>query len=120
MLGAGAGEPPEWMTETLKMERKNDSIAQGIGIISAASAISSGAIAELGSQINPIENTSPLEEEIISSPEINNESRPLDLETENLDIDLDSFFGDGFGESKKQPSHDEPSISGFGFGESDD
>jgi len=108
------------MTETLKMERKNDPIAQGIGIISAASAISSGAIAELGSQINPIENTSPLEEEIISSPEINNESRPLDLETENLDIDLDSFFGDGFGESKKQPSHDEPSISGFGFGESND
>ena len=30
------------------------------------------------------------------------------------------FFGDGFGEANKRPSHDEPSISGLGFGESND
>ena len=120
VLGAGAGEPPEWMTETLQMTQKNEPIAQGIGIISAASAISTDAIAELGSQINPIENTSPTEEEIISSEDIVDEPRPLNLPSENLDIDFDSFFGDGFGEANKRPSHDEPSISGLGFGESND
>ena len=120
MLGAGAGEPPEWMTETLQMNPKNEPIAQGIGIISAASAISTDVIAELGSQINPIENASPIEEEVISSEDIIDEPRPLNLPSENLDIDFDSFFGDGFGEANKRPSHDEPSISGLGFGESND
>ena len=126
VLGAGSGEPPEWMLEVQKDENQKEIddnssasslVIKGAQTIAAASiaAVNKVAIGDLPKEqfednINSqISQNKELKEQIMGSVE---EITPdQNLDESNL-FDPSLFFDDQIIE-KTEPSYDEPSISGL-------
>ena len=126
VLGAGSGEPPEWMLEVEKDENQKEIddnssasslVIKGAQTIAAASiaAVNKVAIGDLPQEqfeehINPqISQNNELKEQIMESVE---EITPDQNVDESNLFDPSLFFDDQIIE-KTEPSYDEPSISGL-------
>ena len=119
VLGAGSGDPPEWMLDLEKKElttnEKDDITSSSLVIKGAQSAISLGSsLASLGPTEMIDNDYQSLENESLGESideEVEEEIVPMEQETNNL-FDPNMFFDDS--EVDKSPSFDEPSITGFG------
>jgi len=124
VLGAGSGDPPEWMIENLDIVSESDT-----GILSVVDDLSNVVIApSVLESTNAIAGVESKEEEINSPPIIESEiikSNSMQLNAvdsleqlanekeDEFEFEYDDFFGGDFGENIDQPSHDEPSITGL-------
>ena len=121
VLGAGSGDPPEWMVERLELTDNSD----GASVISAVGTLSNAVVSEDINQIftseklhKPVEEISEAAAEqgdsnhSYSNPksEIDGEIRAVGDESE---VDFNDFFADDFGQGEVEDSHNKPSITGF-------
>jgi hypothetical protein len=121
VLGAGSGDPPEWMVERLELTDNSD----GASVISAVGKLSNAVVSEDINQIftseklpKPVEEISEAAAEqgdsnhSYSNPksEIDGEIRAVGDESE---VDFNDFFADDFGQGEVEESHNKPSITGF-------
>jgi hypothetical protein len=135
VLGAGSGDPPEWMMTSEKLESPVDQIDQSssnsLVIKEAQSAIALGTSAALFASNDLIDDSPSTVEDIslvngLTDSEFNQEhtiqkSNALDeipeisaLEQESSEIfDPSMFFDDYDSVSDSVPSYDEPSITGL-------
>ena len=121
VLGAGSGDPPEWMVERLELTANRE----GTSVISAVGTLSNAVVSE---DINHIfaSDESPksfdetpeaaAEQEDSTQPyskpesELNDETRAVGDE---LEVDFNDFFAGDFGQKEAESSHNKPSITGF-------
>ncbi len=121
VLGAGSGEPPEWMIENLDLQSgKTNDIAEQVN--SLTNSVVSPQVTEVVSklvtdhqgeaEINVDNNqlSLGLNTDLASTKDV--ESGLLD-DNENDDFEFEHFFDGDFGKTRTLPSHDEPSISGL-------
>ena len=120
VLGAGSGDPPEWMVENLELQKSKDSNLSDT-VDNLSNAIVSPEVSEVLGKFTANSNypdDSEAEEmsEVLEHHESEMESdanpESADLES-NKDFDFEHFFDGDFGQTSKQPSHDEPSIRGL-------
>lgn len=121
VLGAGSGEPPEWMIENLDLQSgKTNNIAEQVN--SLTNSVVSPQVTEVvtklvtdhqgEAEINVDNNqlSLGLNTDLASTKDV--ESGLLD-DNENDDFEFEHFFDGDFGKTGTLPSHDEPSISGL-------
>lgn len=121
VLGAGSGEPPEWMIENLDLQSgKTNDIAEQVN--SLTNSVVSPQVTEVvtklvtdhqgEAEINVDNNqlSLGLNTDLASTKDV--ESGLLD-DNENDDFEFEHFFDGDFGKTRTLPSHDEPSISGL-------
>ncbi len=121
VLGAGSGEPPEWMIENLDLQSgKTNNIAEQVN--SLTNSVVSPQVTEVvtklvtdyqgEAEINVDNNqlSLGLNTDLASTKDV--ESGLLD-DNENDDFEFEHFFDGDFGKTRTLPSHDEPSISGL-------
>ena len=120
VLGAGSGDPPEWMVENLELQKSKDSNLSDT-VDNLSNAIVSPEVSEVLGKFTANSNypdDSEAEEmsEVLEHHESDMESdtnpESADLEL-TKDFDFEHFFDGNFGQTSKQPSHDEPSIRGL-------
>ena len=120
VLGAGSGDPPEWMVENLELQKSKDSNLSDT-VDNLSNAIVSPEVSEVLGKFTANSNypdDSEAEEmsEVLEHHESEMESdvnpESADLES-TKDFDFEHFFDGDFGQTSKQPSHDEPSIRGL-------
>ena len=120
VLGAGSGDPPEWMVENLELQKSKDSNLSDT-VDNLSNAIVSPEVSEVLGKFTANSNypdDSEAEEmsEVLEHHESEMES-DANLESADLestkDFDYEHFFDGDFGQTSKQPSHDEPSIKGL-------
>ena len=121
VLGAGSGDPPEWMVERLELSAGND----GKSVIDTVGTLSNAVVSEEINQIFTPEESSTHSDEIILAAAQQHESQrsidgpllnagdDIDTEREDSDIDFNDFFGGDFGQVEVEESHNKPSITGF-------
>ncbi len=121
VLGAGSGDPPEWMVERLELSAGND----GKSVIDTVGTLSNAVVSEDINQIFTSEKSPTHSDEIIlpaaQQPEHQSSSDGLvvdlddDIDTKNEDsgIDFNDFFAGDFGQVEVEESHNKPSITGF-------
>ena len=121
VLGAGSGDPPEWMVERLELSAGND----GKSVIDTVGTLSNAVVSEDINQIFTSEESPTHSDEIIppatQQPE-HQRSRDgsildldddIDTKNEDSGIDFNDFFGGDFGQVEVEESHNKPSITGF-------
>ena len=120
VLGAGSGDPPEWMVENLELQKSKESNLSDT-VDNLSNAIVSPEVSEVLGKFTANSNypdDSEAEEmsEVLEHHESKMESdanpESADLES-TKDFDFEHFFDGDFGQTSKQPSHDEPSIRGL-------
>ena len=119
VLGAGSGDPPEWMVENLELQQSNESnLSDTVDNIS--NAIVNPDVSEvIGRFTSSSDYTGADEEEISEVKEDNGLENQDDFSPNNDDLepneelDFEHFFDGDFGQSTKQPSHNEPSVRGL-------
>ena len=120
VLGAGSGDPPEWMVENLELQKSKESNLSDT-VDNLSNAIVSPEVSEVLGKFAANSNypdDSEAEEmsEVLEHHESEMES-DANLESADLestkDFDFEHFFDGDFGQTSKQPSHDEPSIRGL-------
>ena len=120
VLGAGSGDPPEWMVENLELQKSKESNLSDT-VDNLSNAIVSPEVSEVLGKFTANSNypdDSEAEEmsEVLEHHESEMESdvnpESADLES-TKDFDFEHFFDGDFGQTSKQPSHDEPSIRGL-------
>ena len=120
VLGAGSGDPPEWMVENLELQKSKESNLSDT-VDNLSNAIVSPEVSEVLGKFTANSNypdDSEAEEmsEVLEHHESDMESdtspESADLEL-TKDFDFEHFFDGDFGQTSKQPSHDEPSIRGL-------
>ena len=120
VLGAGSGDPPEWMVENLELQKSKESNLSDT-VDNLSNAIVSPEVSEVLGKFTANSNypdDSEAEEmsEVLEHHESEMES-DANLESADLestkDFDFEHFFDGDFGQTSKQPSHDEPSIRGL-------
>ena len=120
VLGAGSGDPPEWMVENLELQKSKDSNLSDT-VDNLSNAIVRPEVSEVLGKFTANSNypdDSEAEEmsEVLEHHESEMESdvnpESADLES-TKDFDFEHFFDGDFGQTSKQPSHDEPSIRGL-------
>ena len=120
VLGAGSGDPPEWMVENLELQKSKESNLSDT-VDNLSNAIVSPEVSEVLGKFTANSNyPDDLEAEEMSEvlehhesdmeSDTNPESADLEL---TKDFDFEHFFDGNFGQTSKQPSHDEPSIRGL-------
>ena len=120
VLGAGSGDPPEWMIENLELQQsKENNLSDAVDNLS--NAIVSPEVSEvIGKFSTNSENTNDVVEQ--GMPDVSDEystqtqdesSLELDEIEPSDDLDFEHFFDGDFGQSSKQPSHDEPAVRGL-------
>ena len=121
VLGAGSGDPPEWMVERLELSAGND----GKSVIDTVGTLSNAVVSEEINEIFTPEDSPTHSDEIIlpaaQQPEHERSSDGSvptiddDIDTKNEDsgIDFNDFFGGDFGQVEVEESHNKPSITGF-------
>jgi hypothetical protein len=121
VLGAGSGDPPEWMVERLELSAGND----GKSVIDTVGTLSNAVVSEEINQIFTPEESSTHSDEIILPAAQQHESQrsidgpllnagdDIDTEREDSDIDFNDFFAGDFGQVEVEESHNKPSITGF-------
>ena len=120
VLGAGSGDPPEWMVENLELQKSKESNLSDT-VDNLSNAIVSPEVSEVLGKFTANSNypdDSEAEEmsEVLEHHESEMESdtnpESADLEL-TKDFDFEHFFDGDFGQTSKQPSHDQPSIRGL-------
>ena len=124
VLGAGSGEPPEWMLDDRSTndnsEDSNDSpssiVLKGAQAVVTAGASVVGNVSLGGdkmdySGVSMVESSQIFEEEITNEPNIDLEDT-IEEESENI-FDPSMFFDDDEILNDSKPSYDEPSITGL-------
>ena len=120
VLGAGSGDPPEWMIENLELQQsKENNLSEAVDNLS--NAIVSPEVSEvIGKFSSNSENTNHIQ--LQDMPNVSDEystqtkdesSLELDKIESSEDLDFEHFFDGDFGQSSKQPSHDEPAVRGL-------
>jgi hypothetical protein len=121
VLGAGSGDPPEWMVERLELTANRD----GTSVISAVGTLSNAVVSEDINHIFASEESPKSFDEIPEAVaaqedsgqsyskqelELNEETRAVGDESE---VDFNDFFAGDFGQKEADSSHNKPSITGF-------
>ena len=119
VLGAGSGDPPEWMVERLELNANSD----GSSMINAVGTLSNAVVSEDINHIFSSEESTNHAEEIAEAtdkqseyiqssiePEFNDEISAVGEESE---VDFNDFFAGDFGQGEGEESHNKPSITGF-------
>ena len=120
VLGAGSGDPPEWMIENLELQQsKENNLSDAVDNLS--NAIVSPEVSEvIGKFSSSSENTHDVVEQ--DMPDVSDEystktKNESSLEFDEIEaaegLDFEHFFDGDFGQSSKQPSHDEPAVKGL-------
>ena len=121
VLGAGSGDPPEWMVERLELSAGND----GKSVIDTVGTLSNAVVSEEINQIFTPEDSPTHSDGIIlpaaQQPEHERSSDGsvptiddvIDTKNEESGIDFNDFFGGDFGQVEVEESHNKPSITGF-------
>ena len=120
VLGAGSGDPPEWMVENLELQKSKDSNLSDT-VDNLSNAIVSPEVSEVLGKFAANSNypdDSEAEEmsEVLEhhESEMESDANPESADLESTkDFDFEHFFDGDFGQTSKQPSHDEPSIRGL-------
>ena len=120
VLGAGSGDPPEWMVENLELQKSKDSNLSDT-VDNLSNAIVSPEVSEVLGKFTANSNypdDSEAEEmsEVLEhhESEMESDANPESADLESTkDFDFEHFFDGDFGQTSKQPSHDEPSIRGL-------
>ncbi len=121
VLGAGSGDPPEWMIENLELQDSKEKAKVSDVVDNLSNTVIAPEVSETLTKITSNNNLPIVEEpiqEVISpqpdsfEPIISPPVEQAEIETQD-DFDFEHFFDGNFGENNKQPSHDEPSIKGL-------
>ena len=120
VLGAGSGDPPEWMVENLELQKSKESNLSDT-VDNLSNAIVSPEVSEVLGKFTANSNyPDDLEAEEMSEvlehheSEMESDVNPESADLESTkDFDFEHFFDGDFGQTSKQPSHDEPSIRGL-------
>ena len=120
VLGAGSGDPPEWMIENLELQQSKESNLSD-AVDNLSNAIVSPEVSEvIGKLASKSDNrTDVVEQDLpnvldkydeVATEEDSSEFGEIESST---DLDFEHFFDGDFGQSTKQPSHDEPAVRGL-------
>lgn len=120
VLGAGSGDPPEWMVENLELQKSKESNLSDT-VDNLSNAIVSPEVSEVLGKFTANSNypdDSEAEEmsEVLEhhESEMESDANPESADLESTkDFDFEHFFDGDFGRTSRQPSHDEPSIRGL-------
>ena len=119
VLGAGSGDPPEWMVEDLELrETKEQNLANSVNNL--ANTVIAPEITDTVAKFIPrpdsVEHDQNYESGISdSTPNVVGETI-TDAEpepSESADLGFEHFFDGDFGQQDKKPSHDEPAVRGL-------
>jgi hypothetical protein len=120
VLGAGSGDPPEWMIENLELQQSKESNLSD-AVDNLSNAIVSPEVSEvIGKLASKSDNRNDVVEQDlpnvldkyaeVATEEDSSEFGEIESST---DLDFEHFFDGDFGQSSKQPSHDEPAVRGL-------
>ena len=121
VLGAGSGDPPEWMIENLELQDSKEKAKVSDVVDNLSNTVIAPEVSETLTKITSNNNLPIVEEpiqEVISpqpdsfEPIISPPVEQAEIETQD-DFEFEHFYDGNFGENNKQPSHDEPSIKGL-------
>ncbi|MGB0200903.1 MAG: hypothetical protein ACPF9X_06210 [Candidatus Poseidoniaceae archaeon] len=121
VLGAGSGDPPEWMVENLELQKSRDNnLSETVDTLS--NAIVTPEVSEVISRFSSTSNNNDEKQDDFHPEEFEEQEKPesdqsILVENDNIEseqgLDFEHFFDGDFGQSQKQPSHDEPSVRGL-------
>ena len=119
VLGAGSGDPPEWMVEDLELrETKEQNLANSVNNL--ANTVIAPEITDTVAKFIPrpdsVEHDQNYESgmgnitpNVIGETITDSEPEP----SESADLGFEHFFEGDFGQQDKKPSHDEPAVRGL-------
>ena len=119
VLGAGSGDPPEWMVEDLELrETKEQNLANSVNNL--ANTVIAPEITDTVAKFIPrpdsVEHDQNYESgmgditpNLLGETITDAESQP----SESADLGFEHFFDGDFGQQDKKPSHDEPAVRGL-------
>ena len=119
VLGAGSGDPPEWMSENVELidsKPKNltdmvENLSNTVVAPEVSEAVSQVAEIISGPTGNEIADESLIDD---STPKVADvTSFPDEDKLGREGFDFEHFFDDGFGQNHQQPPHNEPAIKGL-------
>ena len=119
VLGAGSGDPPEWMVEDLELrETKEQNLANSVNNL-ANTVIApeiTDTVAKLIPRPDSVEHDQNYESGMVDiTPNVERETI-TDAEpepSESAELGFEHFFDGDFGQQDKKPSHDEPAVRGL-------
>mgnify|MGYP001269433323 FL=1 len=120
VLGAGSGDPPEWMVENLALQDSKDSsitdlvdnLPNTVIAPEVSERISSLGFANTEEGVESSYSTEEGDGETSDNPVASSNREQIEI-TEQNDVGFEHFFDDDFGQTRQSPSHDEPSVSGL-------
>ncbi|MEC8353543.1 MAG: hypothetical protein VXZ47_04290 [Candidatus Thermoplasmatota archaeon] len=121
VLGAGSGEPPEWMAENLDLRSaKSKNIADQVNNLSNTVVVPQVSDVVTNMITKHDTDTSTIDQRYQSTPDVAADTHIVDDRspeyTDDVDqdgIEFEHFFDGDFGQSEFPPPHDEPSIRGL-------
>ena len=121
VLGAGSGDPPEWMIENLELQDSKEKANVSDIVDNLSNTVVAHDVSETLTKITSNNNLPTVEESIQEViPPKPDSFEPIIVPTDEQveikaqdDFDFEHFFDGNFGDNNKQPSHDEPSIKGL-------
>ena len=119
VLGAGSGDPPEWMVEDLELrETKEQNLANSVNNL--AKTVIAPEITETVAKFIPIPDSADQDQNYESgmsdiTPNVVGDTiTDADPEpSESADLGFEHFFDGDFGQQNNKPSHDEPAVRGL-------
>ena len=121
VLGAGSGDPPEWMIENLELQDSKEKANVSDIVDTLSNTVVAPEVSETLTKITSNDILPTVEEsteEVIPfqsgsfNPIIAPPNEQVEIKAHD-DFDFEHFFDGNFGDNNKQPSHDEPSIKGL-------
>ena len=119
VLGAGSGDPPEWMVEDLELrETKEQNLANSVNNL--ANTVIAPEITDTVTRFIPRPDSvehdqnyesgmSDITPNVVGETITDAEPEP----SESADLGFEHFFDGDFGQPDKKPSHDEPAVRGL-------
>mgnify|MGYP001277967198 FL=1 len=119
VLGAGSGDPPEWMVEDLELrETKEQNLANSVNNL--ANTVIAPEITETVAKFIPLPDSADQDQNYESgmsdiTPNVVGDTiTDADPEpSESADLGFEHFFDGDFGQQNNKPSHDEPAVRGL-------
>ena len=119
VLGAGSGDPPEWMVEDLELrETKEQNLANSVNNL--ANTVIAPEITDTVAKFIPRPDSvehdhnyeigmSDITPNVVGETITDAEPEPI----ESAELGFEHFFDGDFGQQDKKPSHDEPAVRGL-------
>ena len=119
VLGAGSGDPPEWMVEDLELrETKEQNLANSVNNL--ANTVIAPEITETVAKFIPLPDSADQDQNYESgmsdiTPNVVGDTiTDADPEpSESADLGFEHFFDGDFGQQNNKPSHDAPAVRGL-------